>query len=310
MFQIKLLTKPAIVGARYMKRLSPKANTAFDSLNYCADIVRQYDYENYLATLLLTKAIRSPALVIRAFNVEVARVQDQTTDPQIATMRLQFWQDSLNKIFQKSVDKSTIPANPVIQQLFKVCQSYKLPQRYLERLITSRSNILKTKYFRTIEDIEKHSENSVSSIYYLLLSVAGITNVHVDHAASHLGKSQGLANILRSIHVSNHHKMVTLPMDILMKYKISQESILRGIDNEAMRNVVFEVASRANSHLQKARAIEIPKIANQIFLPAIGVEIYLTKLQKNHFNIYDTSLQKRNSTLPFSLYFKRLLNKY
>lgn len=57
--------------------------------------------------------------------------------------------------------------------------------------------MLKSKYFRTIEDIEKYAEESVSSIYYLLLSVAGVKDVHADHAASHLGKAQGIANILR-----------------------------------------------------------------------------------------------------------------
>lgn len=40
-------------------------------------------------------------------------------------------------------------------------------------------------------------------------------------------------------------------MDILMKHQISQENVLRGTDSENMRNVVFEVASRANNHLRK-----------------------------------------------------------
>lgn len=70
----------------------------------------------------------------------------------------------------------------------------------MERLITSRSHILKSKQFRTLEDVEKYAEESVSSIYYLLLSVAGIKDVHADHAASHLGKAQGITNILRYEH--------------------------------------------------------------------------------------------------------------
>lgn len=40
-------------------------------------------------------------------------------------------------------------------------------------------------------------------------------------------------------------------MNTLMKYGISQENVLRGIDNENMRNVAFEIATRANSHLEK-----------------------------------------------------------
>ncbi|CAH2066996.1 unnamed protein product, partial [Iphiclides podalirius] len=104
--------------------------------------------------------------------------------------------------------------------------------------------------------------------------------------------------------------MVALPMDILMKYKVSQEEVLREIDSENMRNVAFEVASRANSHLEKARRINVPIIANQIFLPAIAVDTFLVKLQKNNFNLFEKSLHHGSTTLPFKLYYKRLLNKY
>lgn len=56
---------------------------------------------------------------------------------------------------------------------------------------------------------------------------------------------------LRSIHISNRYKIVSLPMDILMKNKVSQEAVLRSNDSEELKNTVFEVASRANSHLEK-----------------------------------------------------------
>lgn len=79
---------------------------------------RQHDYENYLATLLMSKTLRSPALVIRAFNAEIARVQDQTTDPQTAAMRLQFWTDAVGVIYDEK--SANIPANPVTQELNKV----------------------------------------------------------------------------------------------------------------------------------------------------------------------------------------------
>lgn len=85
---------------------------------YFAD--RQHDYENFLATLLMTKSLRSPAFVLRAFNVEVARVQDLTSDAQTAAFRLQFWHDALKGMFNKEQTLKDVPANPVAQELFKV----------------------------------------------------------------------------------------------------------------------------------------------------------------------------------------------
>lgn len=68
----------------------------------------------------MTRAFRSPALVLRAFNVEIARVQDQTTDPQTAAMRLQFWQDAVNTIYKPNKNSRNVPAHPVVEELNKV----------------------------------------------------------------------------------------------------------------------------------------------------------------------------------------------
>lgn len=68
----------------------------------------------------MTKSIRTPALVIRAFNVEVARVQDQTNDQYNAVFRLQFWHDALQNIYKKDQDINNVPANPTLKELFKV----------------------------------------------------------------------------------------------------------------------------------------------------------------------------------------------
>lgn len=81
--------------------------------------------------------------------------------------------------------------------IFQVCSCYSLPRRHLERLVTSRSGLIKARHFRSLEDLERYAEDAVSPIYYLLLNVAGIKDIHADHAASHLGKAQGIANILR-----------------------------------------------------------------------------------------------------------------
>ncbi|XP_053618895.1 NADH dehydrogenase (ubiquinone) complex I, assembly factor 6 [Plodia interpunctella] len=285
-------------------------NAAKSGVNYCASVVRQHDYENFLATLLMTKAVRSPAFVVRAFNVEVSRIQDQTSDQKIADFRLQFWLDALKDIYSPNQSLKNIPANPVAQELYKVCNAYQLPRRHLEKLIASRGIMMKNKFFRNMDDVEKYVEDTVSSVYYLILSIANVKNVHADHAASHLGKAQGIVNLLRSLTVSSHHKMVSLPMDILMKNDVSQETVLRCIDSDKMRNVAYEIASRANHHLTKARSISVPKIVNQIFLPAVFTDAYLQKLQMEHFNVYSKVLLNRSPTLPFQLYYKRLMNTY
>lgn len=109
-------------------------------------------------------------------------------------MRLKFWEDSIEKIYDtKNIH---IPDHPVVLEVKKIVDEFKLSKRYFQRLVNSRNRPSNTP-FVTTKELEDYSEKTVSSIYYLLLETAGIKNVQADHAASHLGKSQGIVNILR-----------------------------------------------------------------------------------------------------------------
>lgn len=74
---------------------------------------RKHDYENYLCTLLLPKSIRRAGFAIRAFNIEVATIQDQISDVKIGEMRFKFWESSLAEVF-----KNKTPKHPVLIELY------------------------------------------------------------------------------------------------------------------------------------------------------------------------------------------------
>nr|CAD7452260.1 unnamed protein product [Timema tahoe] len=223
----------------------PKNQQLFDSVR-CVFSDRQFDHENFLCTLLLPHDCRTSAFAIRAFNIEVARVQDQISDPRIGQMRLKFWEDIIESIFKNKAHK-----HPVALELHRASKKHKLSKRYLKRLITARSNQLNISGFPDLEAMEVYSEGSVSSVYYLLLETAGVENVHADHAASHLGKAQGISNILRSVFHNIQHSVVALPQDVLLKHSVSHETVLRAECNKALMEVFFDIANRAKQHLAK-----------------------------------------------------------
>jgi NADH dehydrogenase [ubiquinone] 1 alpha subcomplex assembly factor 6 len=76
---------------------------------------RQHDYENFLCTLLLPSQSRASAFAIRAFNIEVAKVQDHVSDPHLGKMRMKFWEETLEKIYV-----GDIPSHPVAKELHRV----------------------------------------------------------------------------------------------------------------------------------------------------------------------------------------------
>lgn len=73
----------------------------------------------------------------------------------------------------------------------------KLTKRYLATLVSARAKRLQLNTFSSLEELEKYADETVSNVYFLILEGSGVRNVNADHAASHLGKAQGIVQQLR-----------------------------------------------------------------------------------------------------------------
>lgn len=130
-------------------------------------------------------------------------------------MRLKFWEDAITKIFDKN-KKISVPKHPVAEELKLAAEKSKLTKRYFDRLISARriSNI----NFLSLKVMEQYAEETTSSINYLVLEALNCRNVHADHAASHLGKSQGISNLLRSIYSQKSNQHLPIPQELLIRH--------------------------------------------------------------------------------------------
>ncbi|XP_055943348.1 NADH dehydrogenase (ubiquinone) complex I, assembly factor 6-like [Argiope bruennichi] len=286
------------------RRISTKK---FDSYQYCQEVVRKYDYENYLCTLLLSEPVKSAAFAVRAFNVEIAQVRDSVSTSTIGEMRMKFWKDALDKTYNNNP-----PEQPVIQELAKVINRVKLSKSWLLRLIASRESLLTDKPFVSVKDLENYCDQAVVSIYYLILQASGISDVHCDHAASHIGKSQGIGNFLRGIPFNASRGRLFLPLEIMSKHKISQEMLFHADQKKKLQDAVFELSTVAHQHLKLARKLspDLPKQVKRIFLPAVATETYLKTLEETDFDVFHPKNQRRNNLLAFHLWLHKLRNTY
>lgn len=99
-----------------------------------------------------------------------------------------------------------------------------------------------------------YGEQTYSSLLYLLLQLTGIKDMNVDHAASHLGKAQGIVTLLRAIPYQKRSQALNIPQEVLIKNGVSQERILRANANDkGVEDCIFEVATAAHQHLEMVR---------------------------------------------------------
>lgn len=171
-------------------------------------------------------------------------------------MRLKFWEDTIVTLFDKNA--KSVPDHPVVKELKLAVDHHKLTKRYFDRLITARQR--PNVNFLTIKDLENYAEESVSCVNYLVLEILGVKNVNADHAISHLGKAQGIVNLLRSIYSQpGRSQHIPIPQEILLKHGVSQERFYRSKkDDKGVEEIVFEIATLAHQHLEKVSPLLPP----------------------------------------------------
>ncbi|KAL2635446.1 hypothetical protein R1flu_006925 [Riccia fluitans] len=270
--------------------MTTASTTARQAFSYCVHQVRKYDYANYLCLLHLPPEVRKAAFVLRAFNVETAKVGDSVREPQLGVMRLVWWKEAVDGIYKKASPLE----HPVVQALTSVISEQRLSKQWFSRLIESRmSDLEMTAPPFSMAEVERYAENTASVLLYLTLEAAGIRNTSADHAASHIGKAAGIGLLLRGTPVHGSRRRTYIPVDLATKYGLSQEDIYRGENREALADAVHEVASFAHAHLKHARELAgtVPKEAKIVLLPAVPAGVLLQSLEKCNFNVFDGRFQ-------------------
>uniref|UniRef100_A0A182N0H7 NADH dehydrogenase (Ubiquinone) complex I, assembly factor 6 n=1 Tax=Anopheles dirus TaxID=7168 RepID=A0A182N0H7_9DIPT len=290
------------------------ASTTAASQNVCLSLVRAHDKENFLCTLLLKDPQRRSALAVRAFNVEVAKVSEKVAAGNVGVMPLKFWENAVATLYRGPAGAgTTFPEHPVIQELARATGEHKLSKMYFQRLVSARANA--SLHFLTVQQLEDYAEQTVSSVLYLLLELHGVRNVHCDHAASHLGKAQGIVNLLRSVPHQSARRTgaVPIPQQVLMEHGVNQERMVRNRrDDKGVEEVTYALASVAFRHLEKAKGLlaTVPRPVRPVFLPVVAVGRYLDRLRLANFHLTDPGVMRTDSLLPLVLYWRKLRGNY
>ncbi|OAP62624.1 hypothetical protein AYL99_01851 [Fonsecaea erecta] len=254
-----------------LERDSPDVKKA---QSYCSNLVRNYDSPSYTLAHFVRPHTLPAYFAIRAFNIELARIPDVVSMPQIGAMRMQFWRETIDKTF-----KLAPPSEPVAILLASYLkQGYKLNKTWFHRIITARDRKLMHPGFTNLAELESYAESTYSTLLYLTLSSLPLNSMTMDHLASHVGKAAGIVAVLRGVpllafppppnlHSNNPPGMgaastrdrqgvITLPLEIMSQSGVREEDIFRnGAKASGIRDAVFTVATRASDHLITARAM-------------------------------------------------------
>jgi len=256
-----------------------------DTARHCLDLVRAADKDRFLAGLFAPEEGRRGLLALYAFNIELARVRDMVSEPQLGEMRLVWWRDVVAAIY-----RGEVTAHPVAEELARAIEAGGLPQASLINMIEARYGDLYDDPVPSLGDLEGYLGETSSALMQMgALVLAGPEGRQAANAAGLAGVAFGLTGLMRSLPLHRARGQCFLPADVLDRHGLTPAHVLSGRFDAPMAAAIERLVMHARDRLAEARSLRntIPGAAMPAFLPACLVDGYLKRLVKPGFNPLD-----------------------
>lgn len=267
---------------------------------FCADLVRTSDFERYAATLFVSPDQRRALLSLYAFNIEIARVREQISQPLAGEIRLQWWDDLLG-----GTELGDAVGNPVAAELLHTIERLRLPHDRLRRMIDAHRFDLYDEPMPTMADLQGYLYDTASALFGLGAQALN-DGLPVDDAATyHAGLAIGLARIVEALPRHAARGQSYLPADLLAQFRIDTNDVAAGKTTAELTELLRHLAMEARTHLDEAIALlgSVPKLSRKAFLPLAVLGRELAVIEDKTYNPFAPQPMSRLRLLT-SMWFK------
>ncbi len=217
------------------------------------NLVAQGDKNNYLSLLFAPERTRPQLLSLYAFNLEITRIADLVSEPQMGLIRQQWWLDTIDGIYDGQTQD-----HPVAQAMAATVKTASLPRHALRNLVLAHEFDLYDDVMPDLADLEGYLGETQAALIQMAALIIGAP---APEAAGLAGVAQGIASVLRSRNFKKY-----IPADMMQK--LGEQQAIR------------QLCSHARKRLEQARVIHITSAALPAFLPASLTEMYLSRIER------------------------------
>ncbi len=239
-----------------------------------AKLVRQYDRDRYLSALFAPESKRPHLLSLYAFNVEISRIAGLVSEPHLAEIRLQWWLDTLDAIYE-----GLPQASPVAQDLASAIRAGDLPKAALVNLAKAHSFDFYSDPMSTRRDLEGYLGETSSVLIQLAAMILDKNAARrCSEACGLAGVAYGLAQVLNHLPQAQGLKQSFVPADTISTHGLQPAALHQTQPAPAMANVFGEVIGWGEQRLNELRTA-----AGTISPPAVPAFLHVT-LSRAYFD--------------------------
>jgi phytoene synthase len=274
-------------------------------LSYCGAEVHRHDPDRFLTALYAPPSARESLLTLYAFNLEIAKIREQVSEPMLGEIRLQWWREAIEEAYAGGAVRRHAVAEP----LAAVIRDRGLTRVHFDRLIDARAVDLDDTPPPTAQALTDYAEATSASLVWLVLEALGAEAAGVGR---HVGIAWALVGLLRAMPHHLRQGRVYLPEDLAAEFAVDRRALREMKPSPALAAAVRALADRARGHLRDARAQrrDVPKAALPALLPAVLADGHLRRLARAGYDVFDARLAERPGLLSARLAWHAMIGRY
>lgn len=164
-----------------------------------------------LATSFLSPGARAGMVALILFAHELARARQAVSEPMLAAIRLQWWREALDEIYEAK----KVRAQPTAQALAETIATFDLPRVWLDAMVDGFGVEQDEAPFATWADLAKHGDQTYGNFNRLALLIAGAPAISasMDQVARHAGIMWRMCDLLAQWPRWTHRRQLFLPVE-------------------------------------------------------------------------------------------------
>jgi phytoene synthase len=274
-------------------------------LSYCGAEVHRHDPDRFLTALYAPPSARESLLTLYAFNLEIAKIREQVSEPMLGEIRLQWWREAIEEAYAGGA----VCRHAVAEPLAAVIRDRGLTRAHFDRLIDARAFDLGDAPPRTVDSLTEYAEATSASLVWLALEALGAAAIE---AGRHVGIAWALVGLLRAMPHHLRQGRVYLPDDMTAEFAVERRGLREMKPSPQLAAAVRALAKRARGHLRDARAHrrDVAKSALPALLPAVLADGHLGRLARAGYDVFDPHLSARPGLLSARLAWHAAIGRY
>ncbi len=213
---------------------------------YCEEKARGSGSSFFYAFLFLPEDQRRAMMALYAFCREVDDIADEVSDQEVATRKLAFWGEEIDRTFAGD------PRHPVGKELDWARQHFHLSEElFIEILDGMLMDVNRTPFLKS-SDLALYCYRVAGVVGLLTIEIFGHSSRHAGSFATTLGEALQITNILRDLREDAARGRIYIPQEDRIRFKVADQDFADGTMSDGMRALVAHYVDKAENLYRRA----------------------------------------------------------